>query len=138
MQFFMFLYVSVRRIRGEAKKCRKVYGIEHRDQWCTACRWKKACQRFIDWTEEEQEEEEQKQELKQAMKFSLTWWMFYTFWNQKYFLFLYSFYISISVFRIFLSGFVGVVSVSASGQTEWGSYCVTFDLEAAEWVFASF
>lgn len=40
---------SFRRIRGEAKKCRKVYGIEHRDQWCTACRWKKACQRFLDW-----------------------------------------------------------------------------------------
>ncbi|XP_052002058.1 zinc finger protein 395-like isoform X1 [Xyrauchen texanus] len=39
---------SSRRIRGEAKKCRKVYGIEHRDQWCTACRWKKACQRFHD------------------------------------------------------------------------------------------
>ncbi|CAJ1049958.1 zinc finger protein 395a [Xyrichtys novacula] len=37
-----------RRVRGEAKKCRKVYGIEHRDQWCTACRWKKACQRFLD------------------------------------------------------------------------------------------
>ncbi|XP_062276383.1 zinc finger protein 395-like isoform X2 [Scomber scombrus] len=37
-----------RRTRGEAKKCRKVYGIEHRDQWCTACRWKKACQRFLD------------------------------------------------------------------------------------------
>ncbi|XP_028999803.1 zinc finger protein 395-like isoform X2 [Betta splendens] len=37
-----------RKIRGEAKKCRKVYGIEHRDQWCTACRWKKACQRFHD------------------------------------------------------------------------------------------
>ncbi|XP_062863590.1 zinc finger protein 395a isoform X2 [Trichomycterus rosablanca] len=37
-----------RRIRGEAKKCRKVYGIEHRDMWCTACRWKKACQRFLD------------------------------------------------------------------------------------------
>ncbi|XP_076003106.1 zinc finger protein 395-like [Genypterus blacodes] len=37
-----------RRIRGEAKKCRKVYGIERREQWCTACRWKKACQRFID------------------------------------------------------------------------------------------
>ncbi|XP_054483583.1 zinc finger protein 395a isoform X2 [Anoplopoma fimbria] len=35
------------RSRGEAKKCRKVYGIEHRDQWCTACRWKKACQRFL-------------------------------------------------------------------------------------------
>ncbi|XP_072303153.1 zinc finger protein 395-like [Eucyclogobius newberryi] len=37
-----------RRARGDAKKCRKVYGIEHRDQWCTACRWKKACQRFQD------------------------------------------------------------------------------------------
>uniref|UniRef100_A0A8C5DZZ8 C2H2-type domain-containing protein n=1 Tax=Gouania willdenowi TaxID=441366 RepID=A0A8C5DZZ8_GOUWI len=34
--------------RGEAKKCRKVYGMEKRDMWCTACRWKKACQRFID------------------------------------------------------------------------------------------
>uniref|UniRef100_A0A3P9HWZ1 Zinc finger protein 395a n=1 Tax=Oryzias latipes TaxID=8090 RepID=A0A3P9HWZ1_ORYLA len=40
--------LSRRRIRSEAKKCRKVYGIEHRDQWCTACRWKKACQRFLD------------------------------------------------------------------------------------------
>ncbi|NXA15245.1 ZN395 protein, partial [Sapayoa aenigma] len=40
--------VSARKVRGEAKKCRKVYGIEHRDQWCTACRWKKACQRFLD------------------------------------------------------------------------------------------
>lgn len=39
---------ATRRVRGEAKKCRKVYGIEHRDQWCTACRWKKACQRFLD------------------------------------------------------------------------------------------
>uniref|UniRef100_A0A8C5G3Q7 Zinc finger protein 704-like n=1 Tax=Gouania willdenowi TaxID=441366 RepID=A0A8C5G3Q7_GOUWI len=37
-----------RKIRSEAKKCRKVYGIEHREQWCTACRWKKACQRFLD------------------------------------------------------------------------------------------
>ncbi|NXI41113.1 ZN395 protein, partial [Galbula dea] len=40
--------ISTRKIRGEAKKCRKVYGIEHRHQWCTACRWKKACQRFLD------------------------------------------------------------------------------------------
>ncbi|KAJ0001890.1 hypothetical protein NQD34_001686 [Periophthalmus magnuspinnatus] len=37
-----------RLVRGEAKKCRKIYGIEHREQWCTACRWKKACQRFLD------------------------------------------------------------------------------------------
>lgn len=41
-------HCTTRRIRGEAKKCRKVYGIEHRDLWCTACRWKKACQRFFD------------------------------------------------------------------------------------------
>ncbi|XP_017331774.1 zinc finger protein 395a isoform X2 [Ictalurus punctatus] len=41
-------HCASRRVRGEAKKCRKVYGIEHRDQWCTACRWKKACQRFLD------------------------------------------------------------------------------------------
>ncbi|XP_051519868.1 zinc finger protein 704-like isoform X4 [Myxocyprinus asiaticus] len=34
--------------RGEGKKCRKVYGMENRDMWCTACRWKKACQRFVD------------------------------------------------------------------------------------------
>ncbi|XP_019911953.2 zinc finger protein 395b [Esox lucius] len=37
-----------RKARGEAKKCRKVYGLEHKDQWCTSCRWKKACQRFPD------------------------------------------------------------------------------------------
>ncbi|EPY87795.1 hypothetical protein CB1_000220016 [Camelus ferus] len=34
--------------RGDAKKCRKVYGMDRRDLWCTACRWKKACQRFLD------------------------------------------------------------------------------------------
>uniref|UniRef100_A0A8C4QCH5 Zinc finger protein 704 n=1 Tax=Eptatretus burgeri TaxID=7764 RepID=A0A8C4QCH5_EPTBU len=37
-----------RRSRGDAKKCRKVYGMENKDLWCTACRWKKACQRFND------------------------------------------------------------------------------------------
>ncbi|KFV55199.1 Zinc finger protein 395, partial [Tyto alba] len=48
--FFCFFFSPPfhRKVRGEAKKCRKVYGIEHRDQWCTACRWKKACQRFLD------------------------------------------------------------------------------------------
>nr|XP_033789174.1 zinc finger protein 704 isoform X2 [Geotrypetes seraphini] len=40
--------LGMRKPRGEAKKCRKVYGMENRDMWCTACRWKKACQRFID------------------------------------------------------------------------------------------
>ncbi|XP_068093660.1 zinc finger protein 704 [Hyperolius riggenbachi] len=40
--------VVTRKPRGEGKKCRKVYGMENRDKWCTACRWKKACQRFPD------------------------------------------------------------------------------------------
>lgn len=37
-----------KRARGEIKKCRKVYGMEHRDLWCTQCKWKKACSRFSD------------------------------------------------------------------------------------------
>ncbi|KAK3888234.1 hypothetical protein Pcinc_007692 [Petrolisthes cinctipes] len=31
---------------GESRKCRKVYGMEQRDLWCTQCKWKKACSRF--------------------------------------------------------------------------------------------
>ncbi|XP_029773864.1 SLC2A4 regulator, partial [Suricata suricatta] len=42
------LGTSPRKPRGDAKKCRKVYGMDHRHLWCTACRWKKACQRFLD------------------------------------------------------------------------------------------
>lgn len=37
-----------RKMRGETKKCRKVYGMEHREMWCTQCKWKKACSRFGD------------------------------------------------------------------------------------------
>ncbi|GAB6029818.1 hypothetical protein CHUAL_005530 [Chamberlinius hualienensis] len=37
-----------RKSRGDSKKCRKVYGMENRDLWCTQCKWKKACTRFID------------------------------------------------------------------------------------------
>ncbi|KAM8864698.1 zinc finger protein 704 isoform 2-T2 [Spinachia spinachia] len=40
--------VGTRKPRGEAKKCRKVYGMEKKEMWCTACRWKKACTRFTD------------------------------------------------------------------------------------------
>ena len=29
------------------KKCRKVYGMSNKDLWCTQCRWKKACARFL-------------------------------------------------------------------------------------------
>jgi len=28
------------------KKCRKFYGIDQKDLWCTQCKWKKACGRF--------------------------------------------------------------------------------------------
>lgn len=37
-----------RRTRGENKKCRKVYGMERKELWCTQCKWKKACSRFGD------------------------------------------------------------------------------------------
>lgn len=37
-----------RRTRSESRKCRKVYGMENRDMWCTQCKWKKACTRFVD------------------------------------------------------------------------------------------
>eukprot|EP00095_Tigriopus_kingsejongensis_P010462 maker-scaffold333_size203007-snap-gene-1.14 protein:Tk10462 transcript:maker-scaffold333_size203007-snap-gene-1.14-mRNA-1 annotation:"zinc finger protein 704-like" len=36
----------IRRPRGDTKKCRKVYGMDRRDMWCTQCKWKKACTRF--------------------------------------------------------------------------------------------
>lgn len=38
-----------RRTRGENKKCRKVYGMDNRESWCTQCKWKKACSRFNEW-----------------------------------------------------------------------------------------
>lgn len=37
-----------KRGRGETRKCRKVYGMDKKDSWCTQCKWKKACTRFID------------------------------------------------------------------------------------------
>lgn len=37
-----------KRGRGESRKCRKVYGMDNRDSWCTQCKWKKACTRFTD------------------------------------------------------------------------------------------
>ncbi|XP_055332368.1 zinc finger protein 704-like [Paramacrobiotus metropolitanus] len=32
----------------DVKKCRKVYGMENREMWCTQCKWKKACTRFAE------------------------------------------------------------------------------------------
>eukprot|EP00094_Tigriopus_californicus_P000193 TCALIF_00187-PA protein Name:"Similar to ZNF704 Zinc finger protein 704 (Homo sapiens)" AED:0.42 eAED:0.42 QI:0/0.5/0/0.8/0.75/0.8/5/0/238 len=36
----------IRRPRGDTKKCRKVYGMDQKESWCTQCKWKKACSRF--------------------------------------------------------------------------------------------
>lgn len=36
-----------RRKSSGKKKCRKVYGMSNKDLWCTQCRWKKACVRFL-------------------------------------------------------------------------------------------
>lgn len=40
------VHATTNKIRSEGKKCRKVYGMDNRDMWCTQCRWKKACVRF--------------------------------------------------------------------------------------------
>ncbi|XP_036358180.1 zinc finger protein 704-like isoform X2 [Octopus sinensis] len=40
--------VTHKKSRSEVRKCRKVYGMENRDMWCTQCKWKKACSRFVD------------------------------------------------------------------------------------------
>ncbi|KAH3780926.1 zinc finger protein 704-like [Dreissena polymorpha] len=37
-----------KKARSEVRKCRKVYGMDNRDMWCTQCKWKKACTRFLD------------------------------------------------------------------------------------------
>ena len=39
---------SGRKPRGESRKCRKVYGMDNRQLWCTQCKWKKACSRFTE------------------------------------------------------------------------------------------
>uniref|UniRef100_A0A0B7AS88 DUF4772 domain-containing protein n=1 Tax=Arion vulgaris TaxID=1028688 RepID=A0A0B7AS88_9EUPU len=43
-----FKVTQHRRTRSEVRKCRKVYGMENRELWCTQCKWKKACTKFID------------------------------------------------------------------------------------------
>ena len=34
--------------KAKSKKCRWVYGVDFRYKWCTSCKWKKKCARFID------------------------------------------------------------------------------------------
>ena len=40
--------MPINKVRGDGRKCRKVYGMENKEKWCTQCRWKKACVRFVD------------------------------------------------------------------------------------------
>ncbi|CAH1774227.1 unnamed protein product [Owenia fusiformis] len=37
-----------KKARSDIRKCRKIYGMENRDMWCTQCKWKKACTRFME------------------------------------------------------------------------------------------
>jgi len=43
---FVFKSVSTQAVVKSDKKCRKVYGLDQKDLWCTQCKWKKACGRF--------------------------------------------------------------------------------------------
>eukprot|EP00092_Neocalanus_flemingeri_P014066 GFUD01015175.1.p1 GENE.GFUD01015175.1~~GFUD01015175.1.p1 ORF type:complete len:580 (+),score=103.80 GFUD01015175.1:324-2063(+) len=45
-QPFIFKSVSTQSGLKSDKKCRKVYGLDQKDLWCTQCKWKKACGRF--------------------------------------------------------------------------------------------
>lgn len=45
-QPFVFKSVSAQPGLKSDKKCRKVYGLDQKDLWCTQCKWKKACGRF--------------------------------------------------------------------------------------------
>lgn len=45
-QPFVFKSVSGQPGLKSDKKCRKVYGLDQKDLWCTQCKWKKACGRF--------------------------------------------------------------------------------------------
>ena len=36
---------SAVRLKNSAAKCRKKFGMENKHQWCTQCKWKKACSR---------------------------------------------------------------------------------------------
>jgi len=45
-QPFVFKSVAAQPTVRSDKKCRKVYGLDQKDLWCTQCKWKKACGRF--------------------------------------------------------------------------------------------
>lgn len=45
-QPFAFKSISTQPGLKSDKKCRKVYGLDQKDLWCTQCKWKKACGRF--------------------------------------------------------------------------------------------
>ena len=42
------VHTNTRKSRGDGKKCRKVFGMDNKQMWCTQCRWKKACVKFVD------------------------------------------------------------------------------------------
>lgn len=62
--------------------------------------------------------------LRKAINFGLTWWMFYTFWNQKYFVFILFLHFARSIFF-----YLDVFCRCCFCRTHRGSYDVTLDLE---------
>lgn len=40
--------VRLQKKPGDGKKCRKIYGVNNKAEWCNACKWKKACVKFPD------------------------------------------------------------------------------------------
>jgi len=43
---FIFTPTPPNNIIKSDRKCRKIYGLDGKDEWCTQCKWKKACARF--------------------------------------------------------------------------------------------
>lgn len=40
--------VRLQKKPGDGKKCRKIFGVNNKAEWCNACKWKKACVKFPD------------------------------------------------------------------------------------------
>ena len=52
----------------------QVYGIEQKDMWCTQCKWKKACGRWLQWWWWYDEDDD-------MMMMIIWWWWLYDDWG---------------------------------------------------------
>ena len=58
---------------AETRKCRKVYGMQGRDSWCTQCKWKKACTRFTNASKASAGGESKKNAIPATVVPSMAW-----------------------------------------------------------------